>query len=167
VKRKRDALEKLAAQARRAKDAFKHGERTRKAEADAELHAKGGKWTDVFRPWQADPHAVIDEWTLHDMTRHPSSYALPRDRAAWPSPRELPTLWYARAYHVARLKEIGEGRACDDRGDLYDGMYFQDAAYADFLVTGDDAIIRRAQSARITQPRILRALEWVKEMIRP
>ena len=89
-----------------------------------------------------------------------------RDPAAWPKPRELPTLWYARAYTVARLKEIGEGRAPDERGDLYDGIYFQDSAYADILVTEDDGIDRRARSARITDPRIIRLAEWVADITR-
>jgi hypothetical protein len=163
---KRDPMHKLAAEAGKRKDAFAQSERTRKAEAEAELKALGGKWTDVFKDWDADPQAVIDDWTLHDMNKHPSMFALPSDRTAWPKPRELPTLWYARAYTVARLKEIGEGRAPDERGDLYDGIYFQDSAYADIFVTDDDGIHRRAQSARITHPRILRLAEWTAEIIR-
>jgi hypothetical protein len=164
---KRDAIDKLAAEARRSKDAFVQGERTRKTEVDARLKAVGGSWADVFREWDVDPQAVIDEWTLHDMTKSPSLYGLPADRGAWPKPRELPTLWYARAYNVARLKEIGEGRAPDERGDLYDGIYFQDSVYADVFITEDDAIHRRAQLARVTHPRFLRTADWVAELTGP
>ncbi len=160
---KRDGIDKLAADARTRKDSFAQSERTRKAEVDAELKAVGQTWADEFRGWDTDPHAVIDEWTLHEMTMHPSTYGLPPERSAWPKPSELPTLWYARAYNVARLKEIGEGRAHDERGDLYDGIYFQDAAYADIFVTEDDAIHRRAKLARVTHPRFLRTAEWVTE----
>lgn len=163
---KRDAIDKMAAEARSRKDAFVEAERARKAEVDARLEALGGSWSAVFRDWDADPQAVIDDWTLSDMTKYPALYGLPDDRNAWPKPRELPTLWYARAYNVARLKEIGEGRAHDERGDLYDGIYFQDAAYADMLITEDDAIHRRATLARVTHPRFLRTAEWVNEMTR-
>jgi len=163
---KRDAIDKLADEARTRKASYAQGERERKADVDARLKALGGSWPDVFRAWDDDPHAVIDDWTLHDMTTSPSLYGLPPDRSAWPKPRELPTLWYARAYNVARLKEIGEGRAHDERGDLYDGIYFQDAAYADVFVTEDDAIHRRAKLARVTHPRFLRTAEWVAEMTR-
>ena len=71
--RKSQALEKLAVDARKAKDAFVQGERTRKKDTDAELNARGARWNDVFHNWDADPHAVIDDWTLYDMTKHASS----------------------------------------------------------------------------------------------
>jgi hypothetical protein len=101
---KRDGIDKLAAEARKRKEAFAQAERTRKMEVDAELKAAGQAWADEFQGWDADPHAVVDEWTLHEMTMDPSAYGLPRDRSAWPKPRELPTLWYARAYNAARLR---------------------------------------------------------------
>jgi hypothetical protein len=164
---KRDGIDKLAADARVRKDSFAQAERIRKTEVDAELKATRQEWADEFRGWEENPHAVIDEWTLHEMTMHPSTYGLPRDRSVWPKPRELPTLWYARAYSAARLKEIGEGRAHDERGDLYDGIYFQDSVYADVCVTEDDAIHRRSKLARVTHPRFLRTAEWVTEMTRP
>jgi hypothetical protein len=92
-----DRIELLATtpdgEARRRKDAFAQDERTRKTEVVAELKASGQAWADEFRGWDADPHAVIDEWSLHEMTLRPSTYGLPRDRSAWPKPRELPTLW--------------------------------------------------------------------------
>ena len=72
------------------------------------------------------------------------------------------SLWFARGYVVARLREIfGEGRKATDGGDLYDNIYFEDAAYSDVFVTGDEALARRGRSLRLTSPRILLTEEWV------
>ena len=40
-------------------------------------------------------------------------------------------------------------------------MYFEDAAYADVLVTGDDGLARRGRSLGLTSLRILLTEEWV------
>jgi hypothetical protein len=162
---KRDSLEKIARDAKQRKDTFSREERERRPEVEKRLQEIGGKWDDEFPNWPTDPQADVDEWARYEMQRHPKSYCLPEDRASWPKPRELPTLWYARAYHAARLKEIGEGRKCDERGDLYDGIYFQDSAYVDILVTDDEAILRRAKAVRLTQPRFLGIEEWVAEVL--
>jgi hypothetical protein len=161
----RAALDRVAGDATARKKRFVVEEGRRREDALAAIKKTGQPWDAEFRGWDTDPQAVVDEWTRYEMERNPKYYGLPRDRARWPKPREFVTLWYARAYHAARLKEIGEGRKFDDGGDLYDGAYFEDAAYADVFVTGDDAIERRARSVRITAPRVLRPEVWVAEVL--
>jgi hypothetical protein len=161
---KASILHRLADDARQRKDTFVQEEQQVKQAVEVQMKAVGGAWPDAFRGWDADPHAMVDDWTLDEMKMHPGSYGLPSDRTSWPGPRGLPTLWYARAYTAARLKEIGEGRSHTERGDLYDGVYFQDGAYADILVTEDEAIHRRARSARIAIPRVMRTADWISDL---
>ncbi|WP_394845133.1 hypothetical protein LZC95_49850 [Pendulispora brunnea] len=158
---KHDALDEIAAQARDRKKVFASAEQARLKH----FESLGGQWANEFIGWEEDPQSVIDEWTLYEMRRSPRYYTLPKNPASWPTPRAFVSLWYARAYHAARLREIGNGFKNDDPGDLYDSIYFQDSAYADILVTADDGIIRRANSVRVTLPRVLRPLEWAREIL--
>ncbi len=163
---KRCKLDELARDATERKRNYAAAERKRRAEAEAELTAKGQHWEAEFKGWKSDPAIVVDDWTLFDMRKNPRFYGLPSNEAEWPKPRDFVTLWFSRAYQVARLREIfGEGRKADDGGDLYDGMYFQEAAYADMLVTGDDRLARRVNTLRLSTPRILSTEAWVGEVL--
>jgi hypothetical protein len=120
---KRSILDTLATDAAARRKKYAQGERERRAQAIQELATHSQKWDAEFAGWDASRSAVVDEWTLFAMQKHHRFYGLPSDPARWPKPRDFVTLWYARAYHVARLQELGEGRRCDDDGaDLYDGM---------------------------------------------
>jgi hypothetical protein len=163
---KRSKLDVLARDASDRKKKFAVGERERRAEAEKELAEGGQRWDAEFKGWEADPSTVVDEWTLFDMRKNPRFYGLPADEERWPKPRDFVTLWFSRAYQVARLHEIfGENRKADDGSDLYDGMYFQEAAYADVLVTGDRRLAGRVKALRLATPRILSTEEWVAELI--
>jgi hypothetical protein len=77
------------------------------------------------------------------------------------------SLWFARGYVVARFREIfGEGRKATDGGDLYDNIYFEDAAYSDVFVTGDETLARRGRMLRLSSPRILLTEDWVAEAMK-
>jgi hypothetical protein len=163
---KRSILDKLAIDAATRKKKYAAGERERRAQAIQELAEHTQKWDAEFAGWETDPSTVVDEWTAFAMQKHHRFYGLPSDRSRWPKPRDFVTLWYARAYHVARLREVlGDGRKCDDGADLYDGMYFDDAAYADVLVTGDQTLQRRAESLRLARPRVVLTEAWVAELL--
>jgi len=113
-----------------------------------------------------DPKIVVDEWTAYEMNLNRRFYGLPVDRGRWPTPRDFVSLWYARRYVVGRLRDIfGDGRKTTDGGDLYDNLYFEDAAYSDIFVTGDDTLARRGRSLRLSSPRILLTEEWIAEAL--
>ena len=115
-------LDRLAVDAAQRKDQFAIDERARRTEAQARMDRAGKTWSAVFAGWDANPSAVIDDWTHAEMQRNPRYYGLPSDPHEWPKPREFVTLWYARAYHVARLRDVlREGRRFDDGGDLTTG----------------------------------------------
>jgi hypothetical protein len=120
---KRSKLDMLARDAVARKKKFAAGERERRAEAEKRLAAKGQSWDAEFRGWETDPSTVVDEWALFDMRKSPRIYGLPSDEEQWPRSRDFVTLWFSRAYQVARLHEIfGGNRKADDGSDLYDGM---------------------------------------------
>jgi hypothetical protein len=144
---------------------YEADEKSRRVEALAELAAHAQTWQAELGGDDRDWHAVVDEWTLFEMRRSPAFYGLPPDESDWPMPRDFVTLWYARAYTVARLIEVlGEGRKIDG-GDLYDALHFEDAAYADVFVTNDDGLHRRAAKYALPSPRLVRAEAWIAEVL--
>jgi hypothetical protein len=163
---KRSTLDKLARDASLRKRKYAAKELERRAEAEKRMLESGQKADAEFTGWAKDPSGVVDEWTRFDMHKNPRFYGLPADATQWPSPRDFVTLWFSRGYQVARLRDIFvENHRCDDGGDLFDGMYFQEAAYADVFVTGDRRLARRARSLRMIAPRILSTEEWVAEVL--
>lgn len=164
----RSKLDVLARDASERKKRFAVGERARRAEAEKLLAERGQKWQAEFLGWDADPSGVVDEWTALDMRKDPRFYGLPADHSRWPTPREFVTLWFSRAYQVARLRDIfGSHHKCDDGSDLYDGMYFQEAAYADVFVTGDRRLASRVKPLGLRSPRILSTEDWAVELTTP
>ncbi len=148
-----------------AKKAYGVEQRQTRKEALEALDKNNQHWDAEFRGWDNDRQAVIDEWVAFEMNLNADEYGLPADKSLWPGPREMPTLRYARAYSCARLKEIGEGRKCDDGGDLYDAVHFEDAAYADVLVTKDKDIIRRAETLALPGLRVVQPEEWAADIL--
>ena len=145
---------------------FAASQKTDREKALEELADAGQDWSAEFAGWETDPRLVVDEWTLFEMNQDRKFYGLPADKARWPPPRDFVSLWHARGYVVARLREIfGEGRKATDGGDLYDNIYFEDAAYSDVFVTGDEALARRGRSLGLSSPRILLTEEWVAEVL--
>ena len=63
---------------------------------------------------------------------------LPDDRAAWPQPKVLESIWRFYAYKMARIHlNVGEGRRVPG-SDLYDAHRYVSASHCDVLVTDDD-----------------------------
>lgn len=164
---KGNALDLFAKDASARKGRFAAGQKTDREKAVEELAAAEQDWTAEFVGWETDPKAVVDEWTAFEMNRNRRFYGLPADKSRWPAPRNFVSLWFARGYVCARLRDIfGEGRKATDGGDLYDNIYFEDAAYSDVFVTGDETLARRGRSLLLSTPRILLTEEWVAEMLR-
>ena len=163
---RRNALDLLAKDAAARKALFAASQKTDREKTLAELAAAGQDWSAEFAGWETDPRLVVDEWTLFAMNQDRKFYGLPADKTLWPPPRDFVSLWHARGYVVARLREIfGEGRKATDGGDLYDNIYFEDAAYSDVFVTGDETLARRGRSLRLSSPHILLTEEWVADVL--
>ena len=164
---KRNALDLFVTDARARKRRFAAGQKTDREEALEELAAAGQDWKAEFVGWETDPKIVVDEWTAYEMNRNRRFYGLPVDKERWPAPRDFVSLWFARGYVTARLREIfGEGRKATDGADLYDNIYFEDAAYSDVFVTGDETLARRGRSLGLSSPRILLTEKWVAEVLK-
>jgi hypothetical protein len=164
---KRNDLDMLARDSKARKDRFSAGQKTDREKAVEELAEAGQDWSAEFAGWEGDPKVVVDEWTQFEMNRNRRFLGLPADRSRWPAPRDFVSLWFARGYVTARLRDIfGEGRKATDGGDLFDNIYFEDAAYCDVFVTGDQTLARRGRSLRLSSPRILLTEEWVAEILR-
>jgi hypothetical protein len=145
---------------------YETDEKKRRELAQVELVARGQTWKTELGGDDRDWDAVVDEWTRFEMRRAPTSYGLPPDESDWPKPRDFVTLWHARAYTVARLVEVlGESRKIDG-SDLYDAFHFDDAAYADVLITNDDAILRRASKYSL-DTRVVSLEQWLPEVLKP
>ena len=164
---KRNALDILTKDSRARKDRFAADQKTDRVKAVEELAEAGQDWSAEFVGWETDPKVVVDEWTAYEMSRNRRFYGLPVDTSRWPAPRDFVSLWFARGYATARLRDIfGEGRRATDGGDLFDNIYFEDAAYSDVFVTGDETLARRGRSLRLSSPRILLTEEWVAEVLK-
>ncbi len=166
LKEQTSRLRRFSNEANATKAAFTSDELVRRDAVNSELGFRGQRWNDEFPRWKTDPHGVIDAWTQFEMDHWPRAYSLPWDKSRWPEPRNLVTLWTSRAYHAARLWLVeNEGMRVDSRGDLYDGAYFQDSAYADAFVTNDKTLLRIATSAKMPEGRFVRVDEWVERML--
>jgi hypothetical protein len=166
-KGKRKALDLIAKDSKARKGRFAAGQKTDRDKAIEELAEAGQDWSAEFAGWETDPKTVVDEWTEFEMNHNRTFYGLPVDKTRWPAPRDFVSLWFARGYVTARLRDIfGEGRKATDGGDLYDNIYFEDAAYSDVFVTGDETLARRGRSLGLSSPRILLTEEWVADVLK-
>jgi hypothetical protein len=162
---KRQTMDRYERDAKARKRRYTQQEKQTREGAKADLAAADQDWTAEFDGWEVDPKKVVDEWTAYEMNLNRRFYGLPKDPALWPKPRDFVSLWHARGYQAARVREIiGHNRKIDG-GDLFDAVYFEDAAYADVLVTSDDGLARRGRSLWLSSPRILLTEEWVREML--
>jgi hypothetical protein len=124
---KQNDLDRLAKDSVARKRRFVAGQKTDRDKAVEELAEAGQDWSAEFAGWETDPKIVVNEWTAFEMNRNRRFYGLPSDKSRWPAPREFVSLWFARGYVVARLRDIfGDGRKATDGGDLYDNMYFEE-----------------------------------------
>jgi hypothetical protein len=88
---------------------------------------RGFKITDSDRQVLIDAVRASVVAAEFEMSRNRKFYGLPADMSRWPRPRDFVSLWHARGYVAARLRELfGEGRRCNDGGDLYDNMLASD-----------------------------------------
>ena len=162
---KRNALDLLAKDAMARKALFAASQKTDREKTLEELAAAGQNWSAEFAGWETDPKLVVDEWTLFAMNQDRKFYGLPADKARWPPPRDFVSLWHARGYVVARLREISARAARQPMAVTSRQLYFEDAAYSDVFVTGDEALARRGRSLRLSSPRILLTEEWVADVL--
>lgn len=92
--------------------------------------------------------AIAETWCASDLRAFfaREGYGLSEIEARWPAPREIPSLWHQRRFHVACAKAALEAGSPLDPGVL-DATHFEDAAYAQVLVVADDAMLSLASRA--------------------
>jgi len=97
----------------------------------------GERALDRTRRWWRDAEHQIDDWVSDHMTSNRERLGLPEDRASWPVPSALRTVWRYYAYRMARIHlNVGEGRRV--RGsDSYDAHHYAAATTMDILVSDD------------------------------
>jgi hypothetical protein len=112
------------------------------------------------RSWEASRQQLIGE------SAQQSAYKLLRELNLQiePSPifdfsRRAPSIWYQAAFHLARERFLIEGAIKRHPSDLFDGMHFSDAAYAEILVTSDRGLAKVA--AEVDLGERLRVLDFV------
>ena len=113
------------------------------------------------RRWWQSAEAQVDDWVSDHMVSNRERLGLPADRAGWPAPSTLQTIWHFYAYKMARIYlNLGENRRV--RGsDCYDAHHYAAAASMDVMVTDDSDL--RATAAVIPNPpfRLLTFEEFV------
>jgi hypothetical protein len=99
----------------------------------------------------AGDEAIAETWCTSDLRLFfaREGYGLSEIEARWPDPREIPSLWLQRRFHVACARAALEAGASLATGVL-DAMHFEDAAYAQVLVVADDAT--RSLASRAADP---------------
>ncbi|HLG56845.1 MAG TPA: hypothetical protein VI485_16020 [Vicinamibacterales bacterium] len=116
------------------------------------------------RQWWRNAEAQVDDWVSDHMANNRERLGLSADRAHWPAPSTLQTIWHFYAYRMARIHlNVGENRRV--RGsDCYDAHHYAAAASMDIMVSDDGDL--RATAAVIPNPpfRLLTFEEFVNEL---
>ena len=95
--------------------------------------------------------AIAARWCIEDLRAFfvREGYGLSEIEARWPAPREIPSLWYQRRFHVAWARAaLAAGAPLDPV--VLDAMHFEDAAYAQVFVVADDDT--RSLASRAAEP---------------
>jgi hypothetical protein len=112
--------------------------------------------------------AVVEDWCRSDMRDFfaPNGYPLSRHEERWPHPRSIPSLWFQRSFHIARLRAVMlDGRKIDG-ADVFDSMHFEDAAYAQELVTKDGRFMAIAKDTTGTGGlEVIAFDDWARKML--
>jgi hypothetical protein len=105
-------------------------------------------------------HKMIHDWTRTEMEKHRKELGLHRLKRRWPHPMHMRSMWFERAYCIARLAEvIGEGRKIVG-SDVYDSVLFTDAAQVDVLVSADKTFLRRVRAIEAPDLCVMSLREW-------
>ena len=152
--------------AHHAKRMYKTGEVERRKRVMSEASKEQiQQWRDLWLEANTEGrHAIIDDWVLSVAEQHRIEWRLPTNFKSWLEPKLLRSVWFERAYCVARLVDILHGKKLD-AGDLYDAAYFWDAAYADVLVTTDDGLLDRAHAIQAPGLRTVHLRDWLPEWL--
>jgi hypothetical protein len=125
-------------------------------------------WPRWKQRWDRNRDEVIAEWAADEVDRLVKAVQGPTasfDRSAEFDLRRLPTVWYATAFHLARIRLVTDGKVALKASDVWDKEHFGDAAYADLLVTTDAGLIRIAAETGLQRPRVVTFEQWGSELI--
>jgi hypothetical protein len=117
---------------------FELDEEGRRDEVRTRLAVETGERAlDGTRRWWRNAEPQIDDWVSDHMTSNRERLGLPEDRANWPVPSALQSIWRYYAYRMARIHlNVGEGRRV--RGsDSYDAHHYAAASSMDIMVSDD------------------------------
>jgi hypothetical protein len=121
--------------------------------AKADVAWKANLDRDLSEAWER----TVKNFVKIETRRAAKDYGLRIVGAQWPKPRDMPTFWYSESFYAAKVrhvfvdskKQLKSNSSLDSMPDMLDGTHFRDAAYADILVTQDEAFRAVAAATRL------------------
>jgi hypothetical protein len=111
--------------------------------------------------------SIVEDWCRTDLEYFAAEgFGLSKYRDRWPAPREVPSLWRQRSFHLARLAGVMlDGRRLDG-ADVYDCMHFEDTVYAQAFVTQDQRLHDfAARAPDVERLEMVKFTDWAAALI--